>query len=341
MKPLKIYYSNPYNSDEIEKSFLKKYLPKEYIQTREKPDLVIEYIHKKITETYKESPKKILLSGENLYYKYNLFKAIEYFSKKTKLNLNFLRSILPRKILNIKINYLRKKYLDHIIAISKTPKNREFVIVTNDITGKNILVLPYFLQLGYIKKSLPKLNKKNTMKFPKKFCCIILSNDSAFDRIDFVKKLSKYKKVDIYGRTKLTNADNSKLPDSWSENPKFYSQYKFVICFENSFEKEYITEKLPNVLLSDAIPIYRGAPNVGEYFNTKSFINYEDCNGSYEKMIEKIIELDRDDKRYLGFKKIKKLTKKNIEKIDKKERELKKFLRDFVWEITWIKKNMF
>ena len=161
---------------------------------------------------------------------------------------------------------------------------------------------------------------------------MLVCSNSSRERIRFFKKLSKQKKVESYGKV-MNNMSNQLLDRDWSCNPeinifskKFYSKktnhskqsiqdkssakgwdrislelfekYKFVICFENSFENEYITEKLPNVLLSGAIPIYRGAPNIGKYFNTKSFICYEDY-GSYEKMMKKIIELDNDDDKYI------------------------------------------
>ncbi len=72
--------------------------------------------------------------------------------------------------------------------------------------------------------------------------------------------------------------------------------------------------------------IHRGAPNVGEYFNRKSFINYEDCGKSYDKMIKKIIELDKDDKKYKEFLKEAWMTKQNEENVDKKIEDLEKFL---------------
>ena len=116
--------------------------------------------------------------------------------------------------------------------------------------------------------------------------------------------LSRYKKVDSYGKI----FRNCEIPeeleklDQWEKiNSELYKQYKFVICFENSYSANYITEKLLLVMYANAIPIYRGAPNVSKYFNTKAFINYEDYGRSYEKMIEKIIELDNNDEKYREF----------------------------------------
>lgn len=285
------------------------------------------------SEGFKRSKKNLLVSGENLYYPINIFKLLEYLSKKTKISFNILNKILPRGLLNFKVGLMRPRYYSFVKDLSKNNRNGAYAIVSNNIKGKNIFNLPYFFQVKKIRDNLNKLkSKRKVNNIPKKFCCIILSNESAFDRIDFVKMLSKYKKVDIYGKTSLTNSDNSKIPNSFVENYKFYSQYKFVICFENSFAKEYITEKLPNVMLGNSIPIYRGAPNVGDYFNTKSFINYDDYEKSYDQMINKIIELDKDDKKYLEFLNQSWMTEKNKKKIEKKEEDLKKFLKRVVEE---------
>jgi len=50
-------------------------------------------------------------------------------------------------------------------------------------------------------------------------------------------------------------------------------------------------------MLANSIGVYHGAPNVGAYFNTGSFINYDDY-GTYQAMLDRIIELDRDDTQY-------------------------------------------
>jgi hypothetical protein len=49
----------------------------------------------------------------------------------------------------------------------------------------------------------------------------------------------------------------------------------------------------------NSIPIYRGGSKICEDFNTKSFINFHDFK-SEDEMIEYIIELDKDDDKYLS-----------------------------------------
>ena len=48
----------------------------------------------------------------------------------------------------------------------------------------------------------------------------------------------------------------------------------------------------------NSIPIYWGNPLIHQEFNTKSFINFYDY-GSLDKMIEYIIDLDRNNDKYL------------------------------------------
>ena len=57
---------------------------------------------------------------------------------------------------------------------------------------------------------------------------------------------------------------------------RIYSQYKFVIAFENSKTQGYITEKIFNVFLAKSIPIYDGDPRIYDFINPNSFLQYND-----------------------------------------------------------------
>ena len=48
----------------------------------------------------------------------------------------------------------------------------------------------------------------------------------------------------------------------------------------------------------NSVPIYWGNPEIGKEFNTKSFINLYDFN-SVDDVIDYIIELDKNDQKYL------------------------------------------
>jgi hypothetical protein len=70
---------------------------------------------------------------------------------------------------------------------------------------------------------------------------------------------------------------------SWHDDAvHLYSKYRFVVAFENSVVDGYITEKILNAMLADAIPIYFGPKQVKSYFNPDAFI---DC-GDFDSLRE-------------------------------------------------------
>lgn len=125
----------------------------------------------------------------------------------------------------------------------------------------------------------------------KKFCCMLVSNANAKERIDFFHELCKYKKVDSAGRY-LNNIGRS-IDDKMG----FIKDYKFVISFENSSYPGYTTEKLIEPMLANTIPVYWGNPVVEKDFNTNSFINISGKE-DYQRAIEQIIELDKNDDQF-------------------------------------------
>lgn len=149
---------------------------------------------------------------------------------------------------------------------------------------------PMWVSYGLTQLCTPKNISEFQRK--KKFCCMLVSNPKATERIEFFHKLSAYKKVDSAGRY-LNN-----IGHSVANKMDFIKDYKFVISFENSSYPGYTTEKLIEPMLVNSIPIYWGNPKVQVDFNTKSFVNINDFK-SYDEVIEYIIELDRNEEKYL------------------------------------------
>ena len=144
----------------------------------------------------------------------------------------------------------------------------------------------------------PKASAAEILARKPKFCCALISNDRASERIEFMQRLSEYKKVDSGGRAlnnigyvvpETINGKNGKL--------EFIKDYKFVIAFENSVYPGYTTEKIFEPMLVNSIPIYWGNPLVGRDFNTGSFVNVQDFK-SHDEAIARIIEMDRDDTQF-------------------------------------------
>ncbi|HUA66951.1 MAG TPA: glycosyltransferase family 10 [Candidatus Saccharimonadales bacterium] len=144
-------------------------------------------------------------------------------------------------------------------------------------------------------------NVAKIMASKTKFCGFVVSGYNPrknHNRVAFFQKLSKYKRVDSGGR-KFNNIGGP-LPDGPWHKIEFLRQYKFNIAFENRSLAGYTTEKLVEPMAARCLPIYWGNPCITEEFNPKSFLNRADFE-SDESLIEKIIELDKDNAKYLEY----------------------------------------
>lgn len=133
------------------------------------------------------------------------------------------------------------------------------------------------------------------------FCCFIYSNPLPQERIRFFQALSRYKRVDSFGRV-LNNMSDAVRGDryatDWQDTKlRWMSRYKFAIVFENESYPGYVTEKLAHAMLSNCIPIYWGSPLIHRDFNARSFIN---CHAyrSFDDVVDRVIAIDTDDDLY-------------------------------------------
>ena len=133
-----------------------------------------------------------------------------------------------------------------------------------------------------------------------KFCAFVAgyANKKTRVRNDFFHKLSRYKKVDSAGGG--LNNMGYRVPPGTQAKLEFLRPYKFNLAFENDSAPGWTTEKIFDAMRARAMPIYWGNPWVGREFNSGSFLNYSDFP-SEEALIERIIELDRDDAKYMEY----------------------------------------
>jgi len=132
----------------------------------------------------------------------------------------------------------------------------------------------------------------------RKFCSFVVSNTNpkrAGRRLEFFRRLSRYKRVDSGG--KGLNNIGRVIPPGVQAKHDFIRGYKFNLCFENKAVEGYTTEKLVEAMRARCIPIYWGNPKVGLEFNTGSFLSLHDYR-TEEEFLEAIIEIDRDDEKY-------------------------------------------
>lgn len=167
---------------------------------------------------------------------------------------------------------------------------------------------------------------KEAMKHKTDFCSFVYSNSKALrNRQIIFEKLSEYKRVNSGGKY-LNNIDrpvNNKL--------EFQLKHKFAIAFENTSTLGYTTEKIVHAFSADTVPIYWGNPLIGREFNEKAFINCHKLGLTenaddliFEKIIERIKEIDQNDNLYYEMLSSHALSEEN--NIDDQKTKLENFL---------------
>ena len=163
----------------------------------------------------------------------------------------------------------------------------------DDYRGRNYR-LPFFLIHRDPSALLAPKDPGAILTAKTKFCNFVFSNPAPKERIRLMEKLSRYKKVDCGG--KVLNNIGYNVTDKLA----FISDYKFTIAFENTAFPGYTTEKIYQPMLVNSLPIYWGNPNIATDFNTKSFINANECS-SLDEVVDKVIEADKNDDVYCRY----------------------------------------
>lgn len=112
------------------------------------------------------------------------------------------------------------------------------------------------------------------------FCAFIVSNSSNSIRNNHFDRLSEYRKVESYGKTRTNNMMLQNLSKGryWrdAKNEFFISHpHKFMLAYENTSYPWYCTEKLMDAFLSGSMPLYWGDPKISEDWNQDAFINIQ------------------------------------------------------------------
>ena len=138
---------------------------------------------------------------------------------------------------------------------------------------------------------IPYRNKTKMVIWPVSHCY------TRSHRENYVKELSKYIDVDIYGacgKYKCSKSKGKTCLEEWER------KYKFHLSFENSICEDYITEKAFLPLLYELIPVVFGGGNYSRDMPPHSFINARDFN-SPKHLADFLISLAADEQRYRSY----------------------------------------
>ncbi|GAB6028781.1 hypothetical protein CHUAL_004596 [Chamberlinius hualienensis] len=125
----------------------------------------------------------------------------------------------------------------------------------------------------------------------------LVSNCATFSKREaYVSKLKQFIPVDVYGSCGQRCPGNT--PDECFEF--VFSKYKFVLAFENSFCRDYVTEKLSKALKGGSVPVVYGNANYSAIAPPNSVINVKDFN-SPKHLADYILQLNASDELYLKY----------------------------------------
>jgi hypothetical protein len=166
--------------------------------------------------------------------------------------------------------------------------------------SKRILWTPLFSMYAYHWNCWNDLMTPRILPSPSpktKFCATVVSNARGDVRTRFFDRLNAIKPIDSYG--KWRNTMGYLLPYGDEYKCDTLTPYKFVMCFENTLQSHYMTEKLLHAYTCGAIPVYGGASVSREIFNPKAFLYLEEpTEAAMDALIQKMLALDQDDDAY-------------------------------------------
>jgi len=177
----------------------------------------------------------------------------------------------------------------------------DYALTCHYLDDPRHLRLPYYALYGGPEAlDIRQDNPEKVLASKTRFCAFVVgyADRQTRKRVDFFHRLSRYKRVDSAGKA-LNNVGGPLSPGPGSK-VEFLRSCKFNIAFENASRPGYTTEKIVEAMLARCLPIYWGNPRIAGEFNPRSFLNYFDFP-SEEALIDRIIELDQDDAKYMEY----------------------------------------
>jgi hypothetical protein len=122
--------------------------------------------------------------------------------------------------------------------------------------------------------------------------------------------IDNFESIHTWGTFRTENNKNCH-GEAWNKLVAL-KNFKFSICFENTIQKNYISEKFWDCVLTDTVPIYFGCNNISEYIDENCFINLtnhvddftyiknylefivNNCDVLYEKYLVNLKKLKQD-----------------------------------------------
>ncbi|KAG4104337.1 hypothetical protein H8356DRAFT_1638558 [Neocallimastix lanati (nom. inval.)] len=186
---------------------------------------------------------------------------------------------------NYKVMISKKNYFDYMI----------------DYRLDSDVPIPYTYDFfDFTKQPLP-LKEKG--KDGRGLAAVFISNcNAANKRLEFLNELMKYTKIDSFGLCAHNKDPYAEDEDngSWGTKMNTIRKYKFTLAFENSNDRDYVTEKFFQPLEAGSVPVFYGTSNIADFAPEHSFINANDFENAKE-LAEYLEHLDKNDDEYEAY----------------------------------------
>ena len=177
------------------------------------------------------------------------------------------------------------------------PEDYDIIITTKKNMEKTVFLPYYIFHCVEAKLNINNINNKYNNYSTRKFAVFAYSNcDEKFSgvkrRREFYEKLKNKFGNNLHNLGRCYNKEMTQY-GTHVENKNKFTEFKFVIAFENKAIEGYVSEKLINPIFAGCIPVYCGAPDVAKYINPKRIINVNDFS-SDEEVFNRMLEINND-----------------------------------------------
>ncbi|KAI8749364.1 alpha-(1,3)-fucosyltransferase C, partial [Biomphalaria glabrata] len=189
------------------------------------------------------------------------------------------------------------------------PAVKTYGLARDDVGSKFNLTLTYQLDASYPlvfgqlrRRKLPEKDYDKIYKGKTNHTAWFVSHCITWSKREiYVKRMRKLIPVDIYGgcSDRKCGVIHYRTSDNSLCLPMLSKQYKFYLAFENSFCKDYISEKFFKLFQEvDVIPVVRGGFDYKKYLPSGIFVDAADFK-TPEDLAKYLLQLGSNQKEYV------------------------------------------
>lgn len=221
------------------------------------------------------------------------------------VNQNLMKQNEINLLLSVE-NISKWKYYPHYKKFNNYKNSLMHIYLYNHIykveyTQKYLAIPLIYYRINYYISYKYKIKPSIITPFENKKFCLMINRSNLNSNIHYfynlLNTIAPVDNISLYD-----NEISQKSCYNSVELLNVFNKYKFILCFENSYQNGYVTEKIFNCFFSGAIPIYNGAPNILDYFSESSFINVNNTNTKNETaFLDKIKYIASNETEYNKF----------------------------------------